>query len=191
MILTFLVSLYICIIFHELGHLFAAKIVKCKVEVFSIGFGKELFSFNYKGTKYRIALLPLGGYNKLKDELTCSRSKYAFTNLKYRDKLFIVCSGCVINIFMGLVAFNLGTHFLNYNLYYFGWLSLALGISNLLPIPALDGSYPILVWLEKIYGKKRGYEKMNKVCKVGFIILTILNIACIPLLIKLIIQGAL
>jgi len=193
MIFTFLISLYICIIFHELGHLLAAKLVKCKVEVFSIGFGKELFSFNYKGTKYRIALFPLGGFNKLKDELSYSRSKYAFTNLKYRDKLFIISTGCAINIFMGLIAFNLGKYFLNYNLYYFGWLSLALGITNFLPIaPCLDGGYA--VWMPiyfKLYGKGKGLIKFEKANKISFIILMILNILCIPLLIKLIIQGAL
>lgn len=189
--MLFLISLLICILLHELGHLFAAKLVKCKVEVFSIGFGKELFSFNYKGTKYRLALFPLGGYNKLKDELKYSRSKYAFTNLRYRDKLIIVSAGCLINVIIGIITLYLGKQLQNYNLFYFGWLSLVLGISNFLPIPALDGSYPILVWLEKFLGKKKGYLLMNKICKIGFIILMILNIACIPWLIKLIIKGAL
>jgi len=47
----------------------------------------------------------------------------------------------------------------------------------------LDGSYPILVGLEKIYGKKKGYKLMEKIVKIGFVIIIILNFACIPLLI--------
>lgn len=189
--MLFIISLLICIFLHELGHLITAKIVKCKVEVFSIGFGKELFSFNYRGTKYRIALIPLGGYNKLKDELTYSRSKYAFTNLTYRNKMFIISAGCLVNILTGLVAFIIGKQYLIYPLYYFGWLSMALGITNFLPIPALDGSYPVFVWLEKIYGKKKGYAKMEKINRIGFLILMILNILCLPYLIYLLKIGAL
>jgi len=189
--MLFFISLILTIFLHELGHLIVAKLVKCKVEVFSIGFGKELFSFKYKGTKYRLALFPLGGYNKLKDELNYSKSKYAFTNLRYRDKMFIISAGCATNVIIGLIAYYVGLNLQIYNLYYFGWLSLALGITNFLPIPALDGSYSILIWLEKLLGKKKGYDLMGKICKWGFIILMILNIACIPLLIKLYIQGAL
>jgi membrane-associated protease RseP (regulator of RpoE activity) len=187
--MIFLIYLIISIFIHELGHLITAKIVKCKVEVFSIGFGKELFGFNYKGTRYRIALLPLGGYNKLKDELNYSRSKYAFTNLSYRKKVLIILAGSLANIIIGLITLIIGIHYLNYNSYYFGFLNLILGITNLLPIPALDGSYPWLVWLEKFMGKKRGYALMSKICKWGFFILMILNILCIPYLLEWIYQN--
>jgi len=174
---------------HELAHLLAAKFVKCKVEVFSIGFGKELFRFKLGGTIYRFALFPLGGYNKLKDELSYSRSKYAFTNLSYRKKMLVILAGCFVNIFMGAITFLIGHKLGIYNLLYFGWLSFILGITNLIPFPALDGSYVFLVWLEKFYGKKKGYKIMNKICLIGFIILMVLNIACIPLLIWMVMKG--
>ena len=64
-----------------------------------------------------------------------------------------------------------------------------MGITNALPIPALDGSYPILVWLEKLKGKEKGYALMNKMCRWGFIILMALNIACLPYLFYLIKSG--
>jgi membrane-associated protease RseP (regulator of RpoE activity) len=86
---------------------------------------------------------------------------------------------------MGIIFLIIGKKFHIYALSYFGWLSLVLGIGNSIPFPALDGSYPILVWLEKIYGKEKGYRIMNEICRIGFIILMILNIACIPLLISL------
>jgi membrane-associated protease RseP (regulator of RpoE activity) len=199
--MLFLISLIIAIFLHELGHLVTAKLVKCKVETFSIGFGRPLLKKKIGETTYQICPILLGGYNKLKDELKYSRSKYAFTNLRYRDKMFIISAGCIMNIVTGLISmllsklsFGYSTHFIlyyqNYNLFYFGWLSVLLGITNFLPIPALDGSYPILVWLEKIYGKKKGYAIMERICKVGFILLMILNIACIPYIVKMIMKGA-
>lgn len=189
--LLFLLSLYLCIIMHELAHLITAKLVKCKVEIFSIGFGKELFRFKMGETIYRFALFPLGGYNKLKNELSYSRSPYAFTNLSYSKKMFIILAGCFINIIMGVLAFLLGRKLYNYELMYFGWLSFVLGISNLIPFPALDGSYIILVWLEKLLGKKKGYNLMNRICHYGFIVLIIINVACIPLLVWMIFKGML
>ncbi len=189
MILTFLISIYISIILHEAAHLLAAKAVKCKVEIFSIGFGTELFRIKYRDTIYRIALFPLGGYNKLEDELNYSKSKYAFTNLSYSKKMLIILSGCFINILTGIIACQIAYRIpvdffeLGKSLFYFGYLSIVLGLSNLLPIPALDGSYVFLVWLEKFYGKKKGYAKMSSICRIGFIILMILNILCIPFLI--------
>jgi membrane-associated protease RseP (regulator of RpoE activity) len=157
--------------------------VKCHVEVFSIGFGKELFSFYYRGTKYRFALLPLGGYNKLEHELDYCRSKTALPNLPYSKKLLVLLSGCLINIITGLIALFCGIKFNIYELYYFGWISIALGVTNLLPFPALDGAYPFLFLIEKIIPKKYSLQLIRWLVGWGFIILTILNIACIPWLI--------
>ncbi|MEM5948187.1 RIP metalloprotease RseP [Spirochaetia bacterium 38H-sp] len=61
-------GLSIVVFFHELGHYIAARLAGIKVEAFSIGFGPALFSFKRKGTIYKISLLPLGGYCKLKGE---------------------------------------------------------------------------------------------------------------------------
>lgn len=183
MIIAILISIYICIILHELAHLLTAKLVKCNVEVFSIGFGKELFSFKFGGTKYRFALLPLGGYNKLEHELDYCRNKTALPNLPYSKKLLVLLSGCFINITTGLIAYYYGLKLFNENLFYFGSISTILGITNLLPIPALDGSYAFLFLMEKIIPKKYSLQLIRWLAHWGFIILTALNIACIPWLV--------
>ena len=181
--ILFLLSLFICIVLHELGHFFAAKSVKCKVERLSLGFGPVLLRKKMGETSYEIALIPLGGFCSLKNELTYSRSKYAFTNLSYRKKLLITIAGCAVNILTGIIAIGLAYVFKNFSFVYFGIVSISLGITNLLPIPALDGSYPFLVLLEKKYGKKKGYAKMEKIVTFWFKILLIVNIATIPLVI--------
>ncbi len=58
----------ILVFFHELGHFVIGKLFKLTVEVFSIGWGHTLWSFYYKGTTYKICLLPLGGYCKFKND---------------------------------------------------------------------------------------------------------------------------
>jgi membrane-associated protease RseP (regulator of RpoE activity) len=179
------VTLLICITAHELAHFIAAKLVKCKVEVFSIGLGRAIYSKKIGNTKYQLSWIPFGGYNKLKAETEYSRSKYAFTNLRYSKKVIITVAGCFINVVMGAIAIYYGLPKVNYSLCYFGLMSIALGLTNMLPIPALDGSYLIMVWLEKIYGKRRGYAIMNRINSISFKILLVLNIACLPYLIYL------
>lgn len=56
------------VFFHELGHFLAARFFGVKVEVFSIGFGKRLFTKKIGETEYSISAIPLGGYVKMKGQ---------------------------------------------------------------------------------------------------------------------------
>jgi regulator of sigma E protease len=63
---TFIIVLSILVFVHEFGHYIVARWCGVKVETFSIGFGKELFGWNDKnGTRWKFALVPLGGYVKM------------------------------------------------------------------------------------------------------------------------------
>lgn len=63
---TFVAVLSILVFVHEWGHYIVAKWCGVRIETFSIGFGKELFGWNDKsGTRWRFALIPLGGYVKM------------------------------------------------------------------------------------------------------------------------------
>lgn len=66
--ITFLLVLSFLVFFHELGHFLAAKYFKVKVHVFSIGFGKQIYSKYWMGTTWQISMIPLGGYVKMKGQ---------------------------------------------------------------------------------------------------------------------------
>jgi len=62
----FLVVLTLLVFVHELGHYWVARRNGVRVEVFSIGFGPELFGWTAaSGTRWRVSALPLGGYVKM------------------------------------------------------------------------------------------------------------------------------
>jgi regulator of sigma E protease len=62
---AFLLLLTVVVFVHELGHFLVARWNGVRVEVFSVGFGRELIGFNDRhGTRWRISMLPLGGYVK-------------------------------------------------------------------------------------------------------------------------------
>ena len=63
---SFLLVLSILVFIHEWGHYIIARRCGVRVEVFSIGFGREIFGFTDKNkTRWKFSLIPLGGYVKL------------------------------------------------------------------------------------------------------------------------------
>ena len=120
-ILPFIVLILVVVFIHEYGHYYFAKKYGVKVTDFSIGFGKELFGWNDKlGTRWKICLIPLGGYVKFfGDRNVFSQSDQEEIIKKYseeeRKKLFIlkplyqrsliVAAGPIANFILAVVIF--------------------------------------------------------------------------------------
>ena len=65
-IVPFLLVLTVLVFVHEFGHYFIARWNGVRVEVFSIGFGPELFGWwDRAGTRWKFSAIPLGGYVKM------------------------------------------------------------------------------------------------------------------------------
>ncbi|MBN1337461.1 MAG: RIP metalloprotease RseP [Deltaproteobacteria bacterium] len=65
-ILAAILFLGILIFVHEAGHFVVAKAFGVGVDVFSFGFGRRLVGFHWRGTDYRLSLIPFGGYVRLR-----------------------------------------------------------------------------------------------------------------------------
>lgn len=62
-VLAFIALLGPLVFFHELGHYLVGRWCGIGAQVFSIGFGREVFGWTDKrGTRWKIGWLPLGGY---------------------------------------------------------------------------------------------------------------------------------
>jgi regulator of sigma E protease len=62
----FLALLTVLVFVHEYGHYIVARWCGVRVEVFSIGFGPELFGrTDSHGTRWKVSAVPLGGYVKM------------------------------------------------------------------------------------------------------------------------------
>ncbi len=66
---SFALIISIIVFIHEYGHFLAARLCGVGIETFSIGFGRELIGRTDRhGTRWKIALFPLGGYVKMKGD---------------------------------------------------------------------------------------------------------------------------
>jgi regulator of sigma E protease len=72
-ILSFLLVIGPLIFVHELGHYLVGRACGVKADVFSIGFGRELFGWtDRRGTRWKVSLLPLGGYVKFAGDMNAA-----------------------------------------------------------------------------------------------------------------------
>ncbi len=101
--ISIVIFISLVIFIHEFGHFIVARLFGVKVEIFSIGFGKRLFSFKKGETEYRIALIPLGGYVKMLGEgeseepLSKEDLPKAFSSKKWWQKALVVFAGPFFN----------------------------------------------------------------------------------------------
>ncbi|MGN0521892.1 MAG: M50 family metallopeptidase [Eubacterium sp.] len=91
------------IIIHEGGHFFAARLMKIKVNEFSIGMGPKIFQIKSKKTKYTLRLILFGGYCSMEGEDEESDDENAYINKKVWQKIFVVAAGAVMNLILGFI----------------------------------------------------------------------------------------
>ncbi|MCZ6814692.1 MAG: RIP metalloprotease RseP [Alphaproteobacteria bacterium] len=116
---SFLFILTVIVFFHELGHYAVARANGVRVEVFSIGFGPELFGWNSKsGTRWKVSLLPLGGYVKMfgetmsgagdgdRAELTEEETSVSFHHKRVGQRAAIVVAGPLANFLLAIVVLS-------------------------------------------------------------------------------------
>ena len=70
---AFLFVITLVVFFHELGHFLIARACGVKVDIFSVGFGREIVGFNDRsGTRWRISWIPVGGYVKFAGDINAA-----------------------------------------------------------------------------------------------------------------------
>lgn len=116
-IIQLLLSLSMLVLVHELGHYFAARIFKTRVEKFYLFFNPwfSIFKFKRGDTTYGLGWLPLGGYVKISGMIDESMDKEAMKKepkpWEFRSKpswqrLLIMIGGVAMNVVFAIVIFT-------------------------------------------------------------------------------------
>ncbi len=116
-LIYFLLMMIPIVVIHELGHYSIGRLSGIRPEAFSVGFGPELYAKTDKrGTKWRLALLPLGGYVRFAPDAAGTN----FPNVEpqkppykapFIGKIATVIAGPAFNFLMSFVLFFLFASF--------------------------------------------------------------------------------
>ena len=117
-LVAFICALGPLVFFHELGHYLVARMFKIPAEIFSIGFGHELFGWtDGQGTRWKVAWLPLGGYVKFVGDMTPASTPADLEAIPehLRDRAFqlrpvlqrflVVLAGPAANFLLAIIIF--------------------------------------------------------------------------------------
>jgi regulator of sigma E protease len=108
---AFLVVLAVLVVFHELGHYWAARWCRVKILRFSVGFGRIVWSRRYgpDKTEWAISAVPLGGYVKMVDEregtVPAEDVPRAFNRQSVWKRITIVAAGPLANLLLAVLLF--------------------------------------------------------------------------------------
>ena len=121
-IIPFIVVLSVVVFFHELGHYLVGRWCGVQIDRFSLGFGPELFAWvDKRGTRWRIAAFPLGGYVKFHGDADVSSAPdaTALARMDSRERRLtlagqpvlnraaIVAAGPIANFILAMVIFTI------------------------------------------------------------------------------------
>src|SRR5438552_6516688 len=121
-VLWFVVILTVLVFVHEFGHYIIARWNRVRIEVFSIGFGPELFGWwDRAGTRWKFSTIPLGGYVKMFGdsdassglpiarigELSAAEREVSFPCKRLGQRAAIVAGGPVANFVFAIIVLAL------------------------------------------------------------------------------------
>ena len=116
-----LIVLTVLVFVHELGHYLVARRNGVRIEVFSIGFGPEIFGWNDRaGTRWKLSAVPLGGYVKMfgdndasslpssaVSQMSLEDRAVSFHHKRLGQRTAVVAAGPVANFLFAIVVLTI------------------------------------------------------------------------------------
>lgn len=109
-VLLAILGLSFLIFIHELGHFYMARRLGMRVETFSIGFGKPIYSWIRDGVRWQVGWLLFGGYVKIagmdtQDQKDPYLVKEGFFGKSPLDRIKVAFAGPLANLVFAILAF--------------------------------------------------------------------------------------
>lgn len=102
--------LLVMICVHEFGHYLAGRILRFKINEFSVGFGPAIIKKRGKkrGTLFCVRAIPLGGYCAFADEDGEGDDPDSFNNKKPWQRIIVLLAGAFMNYLLALLLIMIG-----------------------------------------------------------------------------------
>ena len=103
------------VFFHELGHFLLAKKNGIDVQEFAIGMGPTLYAREYKGTRYGIRVLPIGGFCAMGEDDEATDSPGNFNNKSVWARISVIAAGPIFNFILAFILASILTGMVGYD----------------------------------------------------------------------------
>ena len=157
------------IFFHELGHFLLAKKNGIDVDEFAIGMGPAIYSKEYKGTKYAVRILPIGGFCAMGEDEEANDSPNNFNNKSVWARISVIAAGPVFNFILAFIFAVIITAMVGYDKPVIG---------------AVDSGYPAAeAGLKKVmrsyrWEPKRSISSVKSAFTISFILMRMWLLPC-------------
>jgi len=135
LVINAILSLFVALVLHELGHYFAARICAVPIKQVGLGWGPKLYGLRVSNVHCQLRLLPVGAYVQM--------DMAALQSRPLLQQLFVLGAGIGVNLLLCVLAWGS----------LFGTLNLALAIGNLIPFYQLDGWKSGMVICRRMFGR--------------------------------------
>jgi regulator of sigma E protease len=103
-----LVGIFLLVIFHELGHFFAARATGMRVEQLSLFFGPKIVRVKRGETEYCVGTIPAGGYAKItgmnpEEDLPPEVAPRAYYNQPVWKRIVVIMAGPAVNLVLAFL----------------------------------------------------------------------------------------
>lgn len=110
--IIFLLILTVSVVIHEFAHYLSAKQIGVPVRAFSVGMGPVLARKQWRGTEWRLSLIPLGGYVDLPglaaevgEDGKLHHPSEGLAKKGLWSKLFVLVAGVIANFVLAILLF--------------------------------------------------------------------------------------
>lgn len=104
----FILVIGVLVFIHELGHFLVAKAIDAHVEEFALGLGPKIWGKKIGEVEYKINLLPIGGYVKVKGEVDDGKEDNDPRSLKNKPpflRILVMIAGVVMNFILASILY--------------------------------------------------------------------------------------
>lgn len=110
-VMAVILLLGLLVFVHEAGHFIVGKLCGIAVEIFSLGFGPVILSFQKGDTNYRLSLIPLGGFVKFygatrKEDVPEELRGKEFYRAPAWKRALTILAGPVANFLLAISAYT-------------------------------------------------------------------------------------